>query len=92
MHVRRRYTGKVHPIKAWIGPSIVKRRRLRRFSDLATFHSTGGKTTKALASMSDVFIVQSFGFLGLHLISPSVSIYHLMIIESELFFSPCIKR
>ena len=25
--VRRRYTGKVHPLKAWIGPSIVKRRR-----------------------------------------------------------------
>ena len=24
---RRRYAGKVHPLKAWIGPSIVKRRR-----------------------------------------------------------------
>ena len=25
--VRRRYTGKVHPLKSWVGPSIVKRRR-----------------------------------------------------------------
>ena len=25
--MRRRYTGKVHPLKAWVGPSIVKRRR-----------------------------------------------------------------
>ena len=27
--VRRRYTGEVHPPKAWVGPSIVKRRRRR---------------------------------------------------------------
>ena len=28
---RRGYTGKVHPLKAWIGPSIVKRRRRGNF-------------------------------------------------------------
>ena len=28
---RRKYTGKVHPLKAWIGPSIVKRRRKGEF-------------------------------------------------------------
>ena len=32
--VRRRYTGKVHPLKVWIGPSIVKRRRRGEFYGL----------------------------------------------------------
>ena len=30
----RRYTGKVHPPKAWIGPSIVKKRRRGEFYGL----------------------------------------------------------
>ena len=28
---RRRYTKKVHPLKAWVGPSIVKRRKREDF-------------------------------------------------------------
>ena len=31
---RRRYTKKVHPLKAWIGPSMVKRRRRGGFYEL----------------------------------------------------------
>ena len=34
MDVRKRYTGKVHPLKAWVGSSIVKRRRRGEFYGL----------------------------------------------------------